>query len=192
MRKIVSKEKEFKRKKRNATIVGVVLVVIMFGSTFGIVVNSFGKNSNSEDKIIYNGFTFQKSSGYWFTTINEVNFAFRYNPEEINFSEENVNDLSEYSNKPLYIYSLDEASRIEVYRNMQYIVLRMQEACFEGLECPNEEFPTKTCEDNFIIIQEANESSILQNESCVFIKGEKEDLVKVTDEFLFKTIGIKE
>ena len=65
----------------------------------------------------------------------------------------------------------------------------MQGACPENVTCA-EDIPTKTCEERFIIIQESNETNIIQNESCVFITGKKEDLVKITDEFLYKAIGL--
>jgi len=52
--------------------------------------------------------------------------------------------------------------------------------------------PIKNCADNFIIIRESNETKIMQNENCVFIQGKKENLIKITDEFLFNVFGIRE
>ena len=67
----------------------------------------------------------------------------------------------------------------------------MQKACPEYVNCTDEDLPTKTCEDNFIIIKEGNYSNIIQDENCVFIEGKQEDLVQIVDEFLFKILGIK-
>lgn len=190
MRKIVSKKSEAKQRKRNQIIVGVILVFVMFGSVFGIVANNFGTRK-SENKIVYNGVDFFKSDDYWFATIGDIDFVFRYNPQETLSISEQVNKLNKYSGVPLYVYSEDGMSEIEIYRNLQNIAERMQGACHEGFNCSKENVPTKTCEENFIIIQEAEEANIVQDENCVYITGKKEDLLKITDEFLFKTMGIK-
>ena len=63
-------------------------------------------------------------------------------------------------------------------------------ACLDGEECEDEERVTKTCEDNFIIIQEAETTSVMQEDNCVFIKGKLEDLAEITDGFLLNIIGI--
>jgi len=189
MRKIISKQSEAKRRKRNQIIVGIILVVVMFGSVFGVVVGNFGTSENSDDKIIYNGVEFFKSNNYWVANIGGVDFVFRYNPKEVNYIDGEVDSLNKYIGGPIYVYSEDEISKIEIYRNLQNIAQRMQGACPENVTCA-EDIPTKTCEERFIIIQESNETNIIQNESCVFITGKKEDLVKITDEFLYKAIGL--
>jgi hypothetical protein len=66
----------------------------------------------------------------------------------------------------------------------------MQEACPEGQTC-EEDVPTKNCTNNFIIIKAANESSIKQDKNCVFIEGKSENLVKLTDSFLYKITEIQ-
>ena len=66
----------------------------------------------------------------------------------------------------------------------------MQIACLDSAKCP-ENLPIKTCEDNFIIIEEKNKTAITQENKCIFIQGAKENLTKITDEFLFKVIGIR-
>jgi len=187
MRKIISKQSEAKRRKRNQIIVGIILVVVMFGSVFGVVVGNFGTSENSDDKIIYNGVEFFKSNNYWVANIGGVDFVFRYNPKEANYIDGEVDSLNKYIGEPIYVYSEDEISRLEIYQNLQKVAGRIQDACFEKCE---KDLPVKTCEERFIIIQESNETNIIQNESCVFITGKKEDLVKITDEFLYKAIGL--
>ena len=59
-----------------------------------------------------------------------------------------------------------------------------------SLENCEEDYPIKTCDDNFIIIKENNNTGIIQSESCVFIQGQQENLTMITDEFLFKVFGI--
>ena len=67
----------------------------------------------------------------------------------------------------------------------------MQLACLEGEECANDELPIKTCEDNFIIIRESDVTEVVQEDNCVFIRGEAEELAKITDAFLLKIIGVQ-
>ena len=100
--------------------------------------------------------------------------------------------LSNYYNKPLYISSENSEIANEIYKNLFYynqIVQRIQNACLEGEGCEGN-LPIKNCEDNIIIFKESENNEIIQEKNCVFIKGKKEDLVKLSDDFLFKIIGI--
>ena len=191
MRRIGSKRKEEKKQKRNQLFVGVVLALILFLSIFGY---SFrGGEDAGSNKIIYNGYEFVERSGFWFTEIDGLEFSFRYNPNETEKIDSNLNPLDNYYGLPLYIFSEDIESESEIYRNLLYqnsIIQRMQLACLEGEECEDEELPVKTCEDNFIIIRESNITKVVQEDNCVFIDGKIEDLTRITDGFLLKIIGI--
>jgi hypothetical protein len=189
MRKILSKKEEEKRTRRNQWIIGGVLVLIMVASALGY---AFGREQESNEKIIYNGFEFQKKSGLWNVNIGNFQFYFMYNPKEIDKINSVLNPLSSYYGKPLYIYSENSEALIEIYRNLFYqnqIVERVQEACLKGEKCDSNA-PIKTCENNFIIIKESNATSIRQDNNCVFIEGNFQDLTKLSDGFLFKIIGI--
>jgi hypothetical protein len=96
----------------------------------------------------------------------------------------------EFVGKPLYIDSESEEAELEILINLGNIALRTQKACIEKRGC-EENRPTKTCTDNFIIIRESNISNILQQDNCVFIEGASEDLTQLTDQFLFKVLGIR-
>lgn len=190
MRKITSKYQERKKQKRNTLVVGIILIFVMFASVFGIVVNSFGKDKETDSIIEYNGYEFLNENDLWYTSIGNFDFVFKYNPDQTKDIETELHYLNNYQNKPLYIYSEDYDSKIEIYRNLDQIVERMQPACFSDEKCEGD-YPTKTCFDNFIIIEVGNESEIIQNESCVYIRGAEEELLGLTDEFLFNIIGIK-
>lgn len=187
MRRITSKKNSEKRKQ---IIVGLVLVFIMFGSVFGIIVNSFGKQEEIK-KINYNGFEFVNQNDYWFTSIGGMNFVFKHNPQQVEKVNSMINPVGNYYNKPLYVFSENSVAEMEVYRNLNQIVQRIQPACFDEDEC-EENLPIKTCEDNFIIIKESEVAEISQNENCVFISGPQEELTKLTDGFLFKVLGIEQ
>ena len=190
MRKIVSKKKKAKKEKRNQAIIGVILIFVLLSSILGYAFQN--KSDESGNTITYNGFEFTEQGDYWI--LNEENFIFSYNPEEVETVEGNVLELEEYYDNPLYIFSENDKAELEIYYNLYYynqIVQRIQEGCPEDEIC-EKDIPTKTCEDNFIIIRESNSSRIYTQDNCVIIEGDQEDLVKLTDEFLFKTLGIRE
>ncbi len=201
MKKIRTKYSEAKKQKRNQMIVGAVLVFVMFGSVFGVIVGSFGQDKDSKN-MKYNGIEFVEQNGFWFASKGNLNFVFRNNPEQVEKIDSELNYFNSYEGKPLYIYSENYGAELEVLRNFFYqnqIVQRVQSACLDGeadifnktTEC-DVNLPVKNCENNFIIIRESNETRIVQNKNCVFIHGEKENLSKITDEFLFNVFGIRE
>ena len=192
MNRIITKTDEQKKQRKNQLIIGIILILVMIVSTFGIVVNSFGDKKNS-NKINYNGYEFVNQNGVWVLNAQNISFIFKYNPLELeNFSinSTQVNKLDSYSGKPLYIYSEDSLATSEIYRNIQPFALRIQSACLDEKNCP-EDLPIKTCNDNFIIIKTSNTSQITQQDNCVFIEGNGEDLIKTSDLFIYKIFNIK-
>jgi len=189
MRRLTTKQEEAKKKKRNSLIIGIVLVFVMLFSVLGYSFMGQEKEEDSQ-KVIYNGFEFNNLYGYWDLTIGNSQFLFKYNPEEVEKINSELNTLESYYQKPLYISSENQEAEYEVYKNLNNIVLRSQNACFDEQNC-EEGLPVKTCADNFIIIREAPISNIAQEENCVFISGLQENLTRITDEFLFKIIGVE-
>jgi hypothetical protein len=191
MRKIISKHKEEKKRRRNQFLVGGFLIFVMLISVVGY---SFKKNyEEGEQKINYNGIKFEKESNLWNAKINGLNFYFAYNPNEVEELNNTLNNLNNYYNKPLYFYSKNSDAETEIYRNLFYynqIVQRVQDACLEGEEC-NEDLPVKSCEENIIIIEESENNDVIQKQNCVFIKGKKEEIVKLVDSFLYNIIGVQ-
>jgi len=193
MRKIISKQEEARKKKRNQLIVGFALIFIMLLSVLGY---SFSGGNESTTKIKYNGFNFIKQDDFWILNMKNFNFIFKNNPNQVEKINSDLKNLENYYGKPLYMYSENYDAELEIYKNLFYynqIVQRMQDACLEGnqTDC-DETLPVKNCEDNFIIIRERNETKISQENNCVFIEGKQEELTKITDEFLFKILGIEE
>jgi hypothetical protein len=191
-KKLISKEDEKKKQKRNQWIAGIVLVAVMFFSAFGIAVNSFGDSST--EKFSYKGYDFQKINSYYVLDLGEANFYFLTNPEDLESIDIESNILRfipNYLSKPLYLSSEDSTSSQEIYQNLQPYVERIQLACLEGEECLDENIPIKNCTNNFIVIRESNENKIYEDKNCVFIEGKQEDLLTLTDKFILEIIGIK-
>ncbi|MBW6442445.1 hypothetical protein K0A97_01520 [Patescibacteria group bacterium] len=194
IKRLVSKNQRKKKNRQNQTWIGVLLMMIMFLSVLGFALqyNPDDNSQNNEDFLTYNGFKFVHSNGFWILD----NFVFSYNPSEVPDIGSGLRDATYYAEQPLYIFSENEESTIEVIMNLRQIVQRYQEACpaenvlNESVQCL-EDVPFKSCSENFIIIREGMNNSIFQEEGCVYITGPKEELLKLTDQFLFKILTIK-
>ncbi|MCK9569213.1 hypothetical protein M0R72_09770, partial [Candidatus Pacearchaeota archaeon] len=181
MRKIISKETEEKKRKKNQFLVGGLLILVMVLSTVGY---SFNNQEDNSEKIVYNGVKFIKSDNLWYANVGDFQFSFSYNPAETEEINSTLNFLNKYENLPLYVYSENSEATVEIYRNLFYnnlIVQRMQEACPESEKC-EAEIPVKNCSNNFIIIKKSETNEIQQKQNCTFINGKDEELVKLTDE----------
>lgn len=200
MRKIISKQEKEKKKKRNRLIIGGSLIIAMYvfsliGYAFqGHVSNAASKNSTKE--IMYNKINFLNQNGFWVANYNQNKFVFTYNPmqiellDTINFTR-NIKDLL---NQPLYIYSDNNYNaESEIRTNLLPFVNRIQDACPEGVRCnqKNQDIPIKDCSNNFIIIQNGTQG-VRQEQNCIFISGNGQDLIKTIDSVLFKIIGIEQ
>jgi hypothetical protein len=197
MRRILSKEEEQKKGRKNQFLIGGVMILVMIASTVGYAFSreNTGTVSNS-DKLIYNGFEFSRqTSGFWELTKGDYQFLFKYNPNETVKATSSLNLLASYSGKPLYVDSDNAEAVAEIYRNLFYqnrIVERFQEACLKGENCSNQDNPVKTCEDNLIVIKTGNQTgTIKQQQNCVFITGNSENLTSLSDSFLYKIIGVQ-
>ena len=170
-------------------ILSLGLVILMFFSVLGY--GFVGRDGSGEEtKIEYNGFEFVKQNNVWILSTGEVDFFFKYNPKEVEQISVAVNYIDTYAGKPLYIYSENNEASSEIYVNLNEIAQRIQLACLNEEDCVGD-VPLKTCEDNFIIIRENNETNIIQEDNCVHIMGPSENLTMMSDVFLFKTIGIE-
>ena len=197
MKKIDTQYEKDKKRRTNQFIVGGILIFIMLFSILGYAFQ--GSDDSNAKKIIYNNFEFIQQENYWVLNNygeNNLKFTFKNNPKEIEGISSNVNDFNNYLNKPLYIYSEKSEAEIEIYNNLNSISQRIQHACLDKeenllgeLKC-EDNLPIKNCEDNFIVIKESNNSKIIQKVNCVFIQVAQENLTKITDEFLFKTLKI--
>ncbi len=187
----MSKETEDKKRKRNQLLIGAVLIGLMVMSTAGYSFLNQDNTAASQNKVNYKGFIFSNNNGLWQLVLGNFNFYFSFNPNQVASLNTSVNLLNSYSGQPLYISSQDTSAEFEIYRNLDQVILRRQYACLEGEKCQDSSLPVKNCDNNFIIIEESNTSEITQDKNCVYIKGQKQDLVKATDEFLFKMLNIK-
>jgi len=190
MEKIVSKETKKSKERFNQLLIGLIFIFLMVLSTFGYSLSSGDEEAQGSENIEYNGYKFTKNNDYWLMDIQGMQFAFHYNPKEVNLIPGNVSYLNSYMGKPLYIQSENGDASSEIYMNLNQIAQRIQYACINGSNCTGD-YPTKDCDSNFIIIKEDNITGIEQDNGCVFLQGPEEDMLKIVDEFLFKIMGIQ-
>ena len=200
MRRIITKTQQNKKTKRNQLIIGLLLIGLMLFSVIGYALSGRGTEEDLE-KIEYKGIEFvQDNSGYWSFKIDGIDFLTKYNPEEtekISFSSDL--NIADYSNKPLYFVGIFQEPNFEINRNLNSLVLRVQEACLSKNDCEND-LPIKNCSvDNIIVIKELEidledeseeKENIYQQENCVFITASLGNQTKYADKFLFNILGI--
>ena len=191
MRKILGKKDN---SKQNQLILGIGLILLMLFSVLGY---ALGGRSNNEDsqKIKYKGIEFiQDNSGYWKFDVQGNEFITKYNPEEvqdINFNGNSV--LTDFQDKPLYFVGNSQESIIEIARNLERFVLRIQNACIDEEGCEGD-LPIKNCfEDNIIIIKESEEDkdeNIYQQGNCIYINTNYTNQTRYADKFIYNLLGI--
>jgi len=202
MRRIVTKEQEDKKRKRNQILIGVVLMLVMFFSTIGYGYSYFISNNEDIGDINdtiqtydFNGFEFRDLNGFFITNKNGNSLIFRNSPDDVKnifgIEIDSLDKIEFYKDKELYVYSDDDLAKSEIITNINLFVKDISGACYDGKNC-GVGVPIKTCEDNLIVIEESENSRIFKKDNCVFIQGKKEDLILFTDKYLFKLFGIEE
>lgn len=190
MRKILPKGEKEKQETRNKIILGLILVGIMIISTAGYAF--FSKEKENIKKLKYNNLEFaMQEDGLWHTKIQNNEFSFVYNPKDVeNVSSFLTLNIQNYFNKPLFFsYESNRQGVEEIARNIESFLSRQpQFACLDECE---EDFPVKNCSENIIIIKEMNETLIKQEENCVYILGKDEDVLKASDAFIFRILGVQ-
>ncbi len=189
MRKILTREERERKEMMNRVIVGLVLVVIMILSTIGYSFYYTGKSNVK--KIEYSGIEFiLKEDDLWHFEINQYEFATVHNPKETeNITSFITSNLLSYQGKPLYFsYDSERKGTEEIIRSIGRFVARIQYVCLD--ECEGD-LPIKNCSENIIIIKEAGENLIKQEDNCVYVLAKEGDILKVSDAFIFRILGLK-
>jgi hypothetical protein len=185
MRELSLRNREDKRQKRNQMIVGLILVFVMFSSVLGFAFTSFsytGENNadnSQQNSMNYNGFEFIEQNGFWNLNKDGINYIFSYNPNQVPRINSEIKDLENYQDNILYLQSRDVIVKSEIKVNLLQFT--------NGIENIEESVENINCEFNSIIIKEG-ERTITQDNNCVFIEGNSEELLQLTDEFLFKLL----
>ncbi|MFH1500648.1 MAG: hypothetical protein ABIE22_01755 [archaeon] len=190
MQKILSKEQKTKSEKRNKTILGVAMVALLVLSTAGYAFFSNGEDSESSEKKTYNGIDFYSlSNSLWGFKVDNLEFYTRYYPGDTENISVPFVSLQNYRGKNLYFVSEDSQAKTEIYQNMKYYIDRVQDVCFYD-NC-TEDLPIKNCSENIVLISIGNNTGVEQEENCIFIKAPSSEIIRASDAFIFKVLGIR-
>lgn len=193
IKRIETKSDREKREKRNKMFIGIVLVIVMLLSTAGYAIIERGK----EDKVVYNGIKFTKTDNGWTWITQNFEMLTQFNPREVkNISSNVVSTASKFISSNVYFvaYRFDEkAASDEIYRNLR--PSRSQYVCLEenanDTECAD--LPLKSClKDNVFVVLVKNETKIYEQDNCVFIESDSDNIIKAADRFLFGAFGVIE
>jgi hypothetical protein len=211
MKKLLTKKEKEKIRKRNNTIIGSILVLIMFFSVIGysFYTKSLDDSERRERKIVFNGIEFDlKDDGLWHFTVSGTDFISYYSPEELQNMTNELQDIEinlslnyfNFHDKMLYLHFENEFStQSEILRNIGNVIQRTNYFCFEKdeydefgefKEC---EWPIKSCNDTngiMLITKNAEKNSIKQNENCIFIEFKEQEGLKIASVFVYKLLEI--
>jgi len=191
IRKLESKKDQDKKRKRNNFILSLVLIVVLFGSIFGTFLNLFGNNSEDSTQLSYRGIPMSQQGNLFVLALGDRAFYFTTNPNEVVSYDVNISKtIPAFVGKPFYIDSFDYGVAQELAQNFQGYPERIATACINETDCVDESAPIKTCQDNIIIVRESKENKVYEVENCIYIEGTDEDLIKMTDAFILKALGL--
>ena len=186
MREIGSEE-HASRTKRNAVIIGLVMLGIMIASSAGYAFMQ--KLDNNPENDAENNGGIQQIGDYWVFDYNGQTMHLSNSPESVKNISVQISsqiNVDKYSAKPLYIASANNGISYEIASNLGLFAPRAQLACYGNCTDKTQNLPAKDCYDNLIVWQESTTERVYQNDSCVFIEGD----MKATDAFLYKVFGI--
>ena len=189
MREIMSPEERAVKEAKQRRIIVIIISVVLILSTLGYSLRGFG--GGSKNKIKYKDVTFGLQEDGWHFALSGIDFVTTYNPLETeNVSAPIFMTANDYAGKPLY-YSDDSSveGMREIAQNLDKIISRMQPTCMT-VNCT--EFVRKNCtSSNIIIIRQTNETFINQKENCISIYASPGEMIRASDKFLFKILGLQ-
>jgi hypothetical protein len=186
LRRIRTEDEIRREKKKKQMWLGGVMIALLVVAPLGYSLIGGDSSDPSDSFISEDGVDFYYGEGLWRFDLNGQVYGLTYLPSEVSdISVEGNYSVNDYVNEVIYFVD-GEKGISEVLVNLERYTSRYQEACLGNETCSGD-FPVKTCNDSLIIFEEANETKVYQNESCVYISG---DQVKGVDAFLYKVLKV--
>ncbi len=184
IRKIQTPEELERKKKRNARIISVSMLLLLLISSLGFAFITSSPTSNPEGSGDSNS-QFEETSEertendriqvqYQGTTFNLLS---TYN-EIKNITINTTISPSNYSRSTLYISANNTGILQEFGSTIGKLSPRLQKACYGPC---GENIPEKNCSDYLIVWTESEKNEIYQEDKCVFIKGD----MRAVDAFIY-------
>lgn len=181
MRSLQNETVHAKTQRRNYRILGILLIVLMVGSSLGYAFSLFGdskQDSSSTDNEPYFDGT------QWIITVGGAPFYLTYGPSDVaNVSIEGAPSLGDFVGKTAYVASDDEAARQMVLQLLSRYTERVQAACYGP--CEDSDLPEKNCTESLVVIRPLSGQRIWKNQSCTFLEGD----VRTAEAYIYYLLG---
>jgi len=188
LRPLETKSVREKRERKNKIILSIIIAAIMILSVVGFTIEFSRQGIEKqgdfyEHKVKLGGQEVTVRTMYLANETSEVKSSF-------------MPYIDYFANNRFYYYA-DASLKESSLRLLQYISYFsfLNEACVNesigNYTCYNEELPVKDCKSNLIIFEQSNETSIAKQDSCIFIKGNRTEIDKAIDRFIYDLFGIK-
>ncbi len=209
MKSLETRAGQEKKQRIRNIIIGVIIVTLMVLSTLGYVIVDRSSQEEQNANTVYNGFKFVDSVNGWQTEVGANILTMSYLPQEVmDFNGTGVSsiDIAGFTNKVVYVVISDEQegyASIDLFRNLALVALRVQFACpvedEDSSFCQEKNLPIKSCDDASLdskIILLKNETkdetktSYEYKDSCLSIYGQGSEIIKASDNFIYKLFGV--
>jgi hypothetical protein len=200
-----TRSEQQKRQRTRNIIIGTIIVVLMIMSTVGYVLVDRTSQEEQNGSNTYNGFKFLESINGWQTTVGTNTLVISYLPQELmefNGTGISSSDLYGFTGKIVYIAISDEQegyASSDLYNNLNLVALRVNFACPADKEnssfCQDRNLPIKSCDDasldsKIIVFNNETKAGYEYKNSCLIIKGQGSEIIKASDNFIYKLFGV--
>lgn len=205
LKKIETQAERAKKQQKRNLVIGMIIIFLMVFSSLGYVIVE--NNSSPEQGIKYGNYTFIPAGSAWQTNLSSFGMLLTttYLPGDVLDVNGSKADLFYVQDKIIYLdvsSQQDIQASIDLIRNLEPISSRMQFACSKENEnssfCIENNYPIKNCEEAdssslIIIINSTNLNKGYEfKESCLVVNGQGSDIIKASDNFVFKLFRIIE
>lgn len=199
----MKRKKKIKIKKKNILLfASISLIILIFA---GIFLFKYFEQDKREI-ISYNGFTFEKKAGLWFTEwVRQDNqpfvIPFHFNPKQVEDIPLEGRISEDFEQGTIYLTFDPESSDLEyigvAFSELSFSLVQVFEilpvaACTKNSsECVDR--PIVTCEDfgkAVIHVKQSDKPRLILKANCAVVEGSGLDIIRATDRLLFGMYNI--
>ncbi|MEK6942752.1 MAG: hypothetical protein AABX00_01675 [Nanoarchaeota archaeon] len=189
------------RKEKKKIGLMLFIVIIMIGTSFGVIFYGFSPASNTAE---YNGMTFvyRTNGNIWTAEVNGKNVAFSFPPqdvEKIHVEDELASRLKDRLEiDTTYDLNATNAQWIALAQHQMGLVLFEYDVYLrQGFTSNNTyNYPVITCADSIpsvpvIYFKEGNETKVYLDGNCIIAESSSDaDFLKIKDRMLYEMLGV--
>ena len=169
------------------------IIIVMALSVLGYVGGSFFSNTDTNNKMEYNGFRLLKTNEQWTLKIADNKYNFQYSPPEL----ENLSLPAGINFNTAKIYlGFQPGHEVEVGRYINALAATIynnnilaQQACIVEDGCPD--IPIIDCENKKGVILKSGTAGFSQVDNCLVLKAEDgAEMQKLTERLIYQLLGV--